>query len=168
MFKLLRMNSYEIITSWQYMLKQIHVNIDWHISHVFMVHTKVLCLCQVLSHFMFIDWYQHWKSAHLVFDFLTLNFFQHVLVSTFESVYVNRYYFCHLHMWINIIFSYADLPLSVRKWILCHEINVMKYHKVWYQNLKSADMFYPTWYVTIFKSCVCDSQGCFCHEQSTV
>ena len=41
---------------------------------------------------------------------------------------------------------------NVYQVMLCHEINVMKYHKIWDQNLKSTDMVNSTWYVGMFKS----------------
>ena len=43
-----------------------------------------------------------------------LNLCQHVFTLNFSSVHVNISYFCNLHMWINNIFSYADIAGSFR------------------------------------------------------
>ena len=72
------------------------VSMDWHISHVFMVHTENSFF---VSHFMPIDSYQHQRSSHFIFDFLKLNLCQYVFVSTFSSVDVNKYYFPFWHMY---------------------------------------------------------------------
>ena len=51
----------------------------------------VLFLCQMLSHFVSSDLYQHGRLSHFVFDFLKLN-------RAFPSVHVNRHYICYQHM----------------------------------------------------------------------
>ena len=56
-------------------------------------HRKFYFLCQMFSHFMPIDSYQHRRSSRFIFDFLKLNLCQYVFVSTFSSVDVNKYYF---------------------------------------------------------------------------
>ena len=68
--------------------------------HMFSWYTqKVLLLCQMFSHVMPIDLYQHQRSSRFIFDFLKLNLCQYVFVSTFSSVDVNKYYFCFRHMY---------------------------------------------------------------------
>ena len=47
------------------------------------------------------------------------------LLSTFSSVHVNISYFCNLHMWINTIFSHADIAGSFRVSL------VVGVHSIW-------------------------------------
>ena len=76
-------NSTQIKTSRQCMLNQytspqtdtFHI-VSWYIQ-------KVLLLCQMLSHFVSIDSYQHRRSSHFVFDFPKLNLCQHVFTLNF-------------------------------------------------------------------------------------
>ena len=83
MFTPLRMNSIQINTSWQCIMKPIQISTDWHILHAFIVYTKSsFCV----------------RSSHFVFDYLKLNFLPiyMFLVSAFPPVHVNRYYFWYL------------------------------------------------------------------------
>ena len=47
------------------------------------------------------------------------------LLSTFSSMHVNTSYFCNLHMWINTIFSHADIAASFRVSL------VVRVHSIW-------------------------------------
>ena len=47
------------------------------------------------------------------------------LLSTFSSVHVSISYFCNLHMWINTIFSHADIAGSFRVSL------VVRVHSIW-------------------------------------
>ena len=40
--------------------------------------------------------------------------------------------------------------------MLCHEMNLMKYLEIWYQNLKSVDLVNPTWYADMVELSVWD------------
>ena len=40
--------------------------------------------------------------------------------------------------------------------MLYHKINITKYYEMWYQNLNTADIVNPTWYVDIMKSAILD------------
>ena len=109
-YKLLA-NRYRFIASFSFQLMEIvrvrHlVDTDLYMwartdaFHMFSWYTqKVLFLCQMFSHVMPIDSYQHQRSSHFIFDFLKLNLCQYVFVSTFSSVDVNKYCFCFWHIY---------------------------------------------------------------------
>ena len=92
--------------------------VSWYIQ-------KVLFLCQMLSHFVSVDSYQHQRSLHFVFDFPKLNLCQHIFTLYFSSMHVNISYFCNLHMWINTFFSHADIAGSFRVSL------VVGVHSIW-------------------------------------
>ena len=55
----------------------------------------------LLSHNVFLDSYQYWRSSCFIFDFLKLNLCEHVFVSTFSFLHVNNYYFCFWHIHVS-------------------------------------------------------------------
>ena len=81
--------------------------VSWYIE-------KVLFFCQMLSHFVSVDSYQHWRSSCFVFDFPKLNLCQHVFTLNVFICACKYILFLHLHMWINTIFSHADITGSFR------------------------------------------------------
>ena len=102
-------NFTQINTSWQCMLKLIHVSMDWHISHHFVVHTKssifvsdvrTLCVHWLIPTSKIITlyiWLPYRRSSCFIFDFLKLNSCQHVLSQFFLSLLLT-----HVCIWQNV------------------------------------------------------------------
>ena len=84
-------NSTQINTSRQCMFKAIHVTMDWHLGHRFMVHTKsfifvsnvvTICVCWLISTLKVITFYI-WLPQ---IEFMPTLFYSHVLPSCCELI----------------------------------------------------------------------------------
>ena len=97
-------NSIQINTSRQYMLKLTRVSTDWHVSHVFMVHTESsIFVSDVLT------LYAHW----LVSTSKVITLYIWLPKTEFMSICFLSQLF-HLWMWINIIFA-SDICMHLVK-----------------------------------------------------
>ena len=142
-------NSTQMNTSRQCMLKLIHVTTDWHLSHRFMVHTKSFIFVSNVVTLVSVDLYQHQRPSRFVFDFPKLNLCQHVFTLNFFICACEYILFLQsTYMWINTIFSHADIAGSFRVSL------VVGVHSIWAHG--GGESFFGTFMISWPNFLYCD------------